>query len=213
VKAPLPERWSRLWQAVAAQGDPVPVLQELLSLYSQPHRYYHNLDHIKECLAEFDAVRHLARQPVAVELAIWFHDAIYEPRAADNEERSAEFAQRHLARAGASAELCAAVAGLVLATKAHDPSAQEDAPLLIDLDLSILGQPAERFWQYESQVRREYEWVPEITFAARRAEILERFLAREKIYSTGEFFRKYEARARRNLESSIRKLRRQPSEI
>ena len=191
-----------------AQGDPVPVFQALVSLYGQPQRYYHNFDHINDCLAEFDAFRHLARQPVAVELAIWFHDAVYDPRAADNEEKSVEFVQRQLGKAAAGAELCAAVSALILATKTHDASAQEDAPLLIDVDLSILGQPAERFLRYESQIRREFEWVPEMTFAAKRAEILERFLARKSIYATREFIRKYEERARRNLESSIRKLRR-----
>ncbi len=90
MNAPSSDRLARLWRQVStATGDPQSIYRELASLYSQPHRYYHNLHHIAECLAEFDSVRHLASQPVAVELAIWFHDAIYDTRAQDNEERSA----------------------------------------------------------------------------------------------------------------------------
>ena len=101
MNAPTPERWAQLWRQVTSTGEPLPVYHELVSRYSQPERHYHNLRHIAECLAEFDTARHLARQPVAVELAIWFHDTIYEPQAADNEERSAELAKQRVAEAGA----------------------------------------------------------------------------------------------------------------
>ncbi len=201
------DEWARLWRQVAAKGDGLLIHRELVSLYSQPHRHYHTLRHIAECLAEFDSARHLAGQPVAVELAIWFHDAIYDPRAQDNEEKSADLARQRIAEAGDKPDLCEAVATLVLATKTHDPSAHADAPLLVDVDLSILGAPSARFLEYEDQIRREYTWVPDATFAAKRAEILQRFLARERIYSTDQFFSKYEQRARTNLQDSVRKLK------
>jgi predicted metal-dependent HD superfamily phosphohydrolase len=207
MSAPGPDRWIQLWTKVTAGVDGWPVFQELASLYSQPHRHYHNLHHIAECLAEFDSARHLARQPAAVELAIWFHDAIYDTRAHDNEERSAELAKRRISGAGGDPALGESVAALVMATKAHDPALHPDAPLLVDVDLSILGQADARFQEYETQIRREYEWVPEATFAAKRAEVLERFLARERIYTTELFFAKYEERARANLRSSLRALK------
>jgi predicted metal-dependent HD superfamily phosphohydrolase/GNAT superfamily N-acetyltransferase len=188
-------------------GDPEPVYQQLVSRYSEPHRHYHNLRHIWECLAEFDIARDLAREPVALELAVWFHDAVYDTHAADNEERSAKLAKRQIEEAGGQAELSKSVAALVLATKAHDPSLHPDAPLLVDVDLSILGQAKQRFEEYETQIRCEYEWVPQATFAEKRAEILERFLARPRIYSTEPFFSKYESRARANLMDSVRTLR------
>ena len=207
MNAPTSDRWASLWrQLSAATGDPQLIYRELAWLYSQPDRHYHNLHHIAECLAEFDSVRHLASQPVAVELAIWFHDAIYETRAQDNEERSAELARQRIADAGGSSESREAVAALVMATKTHEPTVHPDAPLVVDVDLSILGQPKERFQEYETQIRREYDWVPEATFAAKRAEILERFLARKRIYTTDHFFAKYERQARTNLQDSIRTL-------
>jgi predicted metal-dependent HD superfamily phosphohydrolase len=181
--------------------------ERLARLYAQPHRHYHSGGHIAECLKEFDSERALARQPSAVEFAIWFHDAIYDPHATDNEERSADLAKQCLAEAGPDEHVQASVRQLVLATKHHDVSLHPDAPLLVDVDLSILGQPAERFWRYENQIRLEYEWVPQNVFAARRAEILERFLARKSIYSTEQFSRKYEEQARANLKASVEKLR------
>jgi len=94
-----------------------------------------------------------------------------------------------------------------MATKAHDPSLQPDAPLLVDVDLSILGKSEERFWEYENQIRLEYDWVPDGTFATKRAEILEQFLARPRIYSTEQFFDRYERRARGNILASVQKLK------
>jgi len=150
-------------------------------MYSEPHRHYHNCQHIADCLHEFDQVRQLATAPLAVELAIWFHDAVCDPHAADNEERSAELAKDWMGKFGATAALTGSVWQLILATKNHDAWLHPDAPLLMDVDLSILGQAAEKFLKYEAQIRMEYEWVPENIFATKRAEILERFLARKRI--------------------------------
>jgi len=207
VNTPTADRWARVWRQVTIAGDPQPAYQELVSRYSEPQRHYHNLRHLGECLAEFDSARELAKAPVAVELAIWFHDAVYDPHAADNEERSAELAQQRITQGGGGAELGRAVAALVQATKTHDPGWHPDAPLLVDVDLSILGQPKERFQEYEAQIRREYHWVPVETFKVKRAEILKMFLARDRIYATDCFFVKYEQRARSNLQNSIRCLR------
>ncbi len=142
-----------------------------------------------------------------MELATWFHDAIYDTHAQDNEERSAELAKQRITECGGGADLCQSVVALVLATKAHDPSVHPDAPLLVDVDLSILGQAEERFQEYETQIRHEYEWVPERIFEVRRAEILEGFLSRRRIYTTEHFLRKYEEQARENLKVSVGRLR------
>ncbi len=200
-------RWNKLWRAAGGQPDPEPGFNELLSRYSEPNRHYHNTRHIADCLDEFDSVKSLAKEPLAVELAIWFHDAIYDPRAADNEERSAELAKQRVLEAGLGPGLANSAAALVMATKEHDKTFHPDAPLLVDIDLSILGQDAKRFWEYEEQIRKEYEWVSENVFKAKRAEILGRFLARARIYNTAHYFQNYEARARANLSASIQKLR------
>jgi predicted metal-dependent HD superfamily phosphohydrolase len=205
---PGPERWLRLWEAIGARGDGRPWYDRLTKAYAEGHRHYHNQRHIAECLREFDAARHLVRQVEAVELGLWFHDAVYETRAGDNEERSAALAKQCLDEAGVSGLISNAVVDLVLATKAHETGGNADAAVMVDIDLSILGQTEERFMEYEEQIRKEYKWVPKIIFGPKRAAILEGFLRRERIYKTDWFYGRYEEKARRNIEGSIGKLRR-----
>lgn len=202
-----PERWAQLWQRVAKKVPPPEYFQGLVAMYSEPHRHYHNARHIIDCLAEFDRVKALASDPVAVELAIWLHDAVYDTHAGDNEERSAELAKNWLKQFGVGVEVIDAVYRLVLATKNHDGSLHADAPLLVDVDLSILGRAPDRFWDYEHQIREEYGWVEAAVFASKRAEILERFLGRKRIYQTDIFFQQLEGQARENLKVSIQRLR------
>ena len=178
-----------------------------MTVYAEPQRHYHNQQHIAECLTEFDQALHLARRPVEAELALWFHDAVYDPIRGDNEEQSAALAKRCLVEAGMGSGPGEAVAKLVMATKRHEQDPDSDAGLVVDVDLSILGQDEQRFSEYERQIRQEYAWVPEAVFASKRAEILQGFLAREQIFATEWFRTKYERHARRNLEASIRELR------
>jgi predicted metal-dependent HD superfamily phosphohydrolase len=198
-------RWNRLFRG--SEKKAAHWYDRLLELYSELHRHYHNVQHIGDCLNKFDSARDAAHEPLALELAIWFHDAIYNPRAADNEERSAELAEQFITETGVVRELKTAVYQLILATKHHDGTLRRDAALMVDVDLSIFGQSPERFWKYEEQIRAEYEWVPENIFAMKRAEILERFLSRDKIFRTKFFFSKYETQARANLAESVRRLR------
>jgi predicted metal-dependent HD superfamily phosphohydrolase len=202
---PALERWKRLWQSIAAAGDPGAWYDLLSRVYSEPHRRYHNQRHIADCLQEFDAARQLAKDSGAVELTLWFHDAVYDPKAPDNEELSAALANRCLKEAGRD-DLARTVAELILATKSHDARAGADAALVVDIDLSILGQDEARFAEYESQIRAEYNWVPQDIFNVKRAEILQKFLDRPRIYFTSRFAGRYEDSARRNLKLSIRKL-------
>jgi predicted metal-dependent HD superfamily phosphohydrolase len=198
-------RWDEL--AGGAQNEATHWFDRLIQFYSEPHRHYHNCQHITECLNEFDSARRTAHEPRAVECAIWFHDAIYNPRAADNEEKSAELARQFVRETKPADVAGESVVQLVLATKHHDASLHRDAALMVDIDLSIFGKSPEQFWKYEQQIRGEYEWVPENIFRAKRAEILERFLSRQKIFATEMFFVKHETQARANLAESIRRLR------
>jgi len=94
-----------------------------------------------------------------------------------------------------------------MATKSHPSGADADTAVMIDVDLSIFGQNEKRFLEYEEQIRKEYRWVPKVIFAPKRAQILEGFLKRDRIYATDFFHAKYDANARRNLEVSISRLR------
>jgi predicted metal-dependent HD superfamily phosphohydrolase len=202
VNWPAPERWADLWRAIGIQA-PMDWYERLKNAYAEPHRHYHNQQHIADCLFEFDQARQLALDPEAMELALWFHDAVYDTRATDNEEKSAALARSCLTEAGANRVLIENVTRLVMATKTHEPASDRDAALMIDIDLSILGQNQQRFSEYERQIRQEYRWVPQFIFATKRSEILKQFLAREQIFATEWFREKYENQARRNLGWSL----------
>jgi len=195
------DRWSTLCRKAGASGDCEGWHSRLLALYSEPHRHYHNLRHLEECLTEFDCTRHLAREPLSVELALWFHDAVYDTRAKDNEERSAALARDCLSEAGEA--FGSRVTDLILATKHAATQTDPDAALVTDIDLSILGREEIRFQEYETQIRQEYAWVPAVVFAAGRGQILQQFLSRPRIYFHDTFFTKYEKQARANIQTSL----------
>ncbi|MCK6445437.1 MAG: N-methyl-D-aspartate receptor NMDAR2C subunit [Planctomycetes bacterium] len=196
--------WESTWHALGVR-PPAGLHAELVEAWREKTRHYHTLQHLEECLASFERVRALAKRPAEVELALWFHDALYDVRRHDNEERSAEWAHAALRAAGAEIAAAARVRELVLATRHGVESAAltPDARLVIDVDLAILGAPRERFDEYEAQIRAEYAWVPEFLFRTKRREILAGFLARPRIFTTDAFHAEREARARENLARAL----------
>jgi predicted metal-dependent HD superfamily phosphohydrolase len=199
-------RWTGLWSRLGAEGDGQPVFSQIVEAYGQPARVYHTVEHLEDCLSQFDASPATAVHPDEVEAALWFHDAVYVPGHSENEERSAEFARGALIQAGAPSDTAARVASLILSTRHHTTPRQPDSALLCDIDLSILGRSAEVFDRYQQQIRREYGWVPEPVYRKTRSEILQGFLRRPSIYQTSYFRDLYELAARSNLARAIRDL-------
>jgi predicted metal-dependent HD superfamily phosphohydrolase len=198
------DSWRRLWGELGATNISGGLLNQLVAAYSERQRHYHTLQHLRECLAHFDAAASLARRPAQVELALWFHDAVYDPLRQDNEERSADWAQRSVVEAGCAPEIAHRVQALVLATKAHEARADDpDSQLLLDIDLAILGAAPGRFAEYERQVRAEYAHVPEADFRNGRARLLAAFLERPRLYATEAFHAALEQRARENIGRSL----------
>lgn len=184
---------------------------ELAALYRAPDRHYHGLSHIEALLALAAEYRPALSDPEAVEAAIWFHDAVYDSHAKDNEVRSAALARERLAGHTDAARL-ARVAAMIEATATHevpafdDPFTVRDAALFLDMDLSILGAGPDAFDAYEQAVRHEYGWVEEPAWKAGRGVVLKNFLARPHIFHTPEFRDRFEAKARQNLLRSVERL-------
>ena len=195
--------WQRAWSGLGASGDGLAVRDALLAAWDEPQRRYHTLRHLRDCLALLEPQLALAEHPAEVEIAVWFHDAVYDTKAQDNEVRSAQRADEALAGAGVPLAAVQRVHALVMATR-HDAMPDTvDERLLVDVDLAILGAEPERFDEYEAEVREEYAWVPGAVFRHRRHEILEEFLERPSIYSTPEFCSRFEEQARENLRRAI----------
>ncbi len=197
------ETFLQLWDRIGAKGNPEKAFAQLQTLYSEPHRYYHNQTHVQDCLKQFSQVKKLAGFPDQLEFAIWYHDAIYNTENNDNEEKSAQLAYDICLSAQLSEDFARNIYDMILATKHNISPPSIDAELLVDIDLSILGKPRKEFDEYERNIQKEYSWVPEDIFREERRLILQEFLDRETIYTTDFFRKKYETQARENLKRSI----------
>ena len=178
-----------------------PPFDRLAAAHAGPHRHYHTLEHVGEVLR---VAGRLHGGP-AVQLAAWFHDAVYDPKARDNEARSAELAERELAALGLPADVVAKVADLVRST-AHFAAESFHGPefdTLHDADLAILAAAEPRYRRYADDVRKEYAWVPDADYRAGRTKVLEAFLARERIFRTPVMVEEGEEAARRNLRAEV----------
>jgi predicted metal-dependent HD superfamily phosphohydrolase len=180
---------------------------DLLARYGEAGRHYHGLGHIEALLGLMRDHGRALSDPEVVEAAIWFHDAVYDTRAKDNEAQSAALAALLLKDRLAPARLAAVVA-MIEATASHRVPAigSEDAALFLDMDLSILGEAPAVFDAYEQGVRLEYRWVPDDRWRQGRAAVLAGFLDRPRIFHTDIFGDRYEAPARDNIRRSLARL-------
>jgi predicted metal-dependent HD superfamily phosphohydrolase len=192
----------------------------LLLRYAEPHRYYHTATHIMKVVRNlFDLSAVLGTQPSSQLLAAGlYHDAIYDPRADDNEARSAALAIGDLRLLGWSAERCNAVQTLVLATAGHFDDGRLDngqtaaAPtdetsILLDSDLAILGADPLTYQGYVTGVRAEYFFVDDEHWRVGRGRVLRHFLDSPRLFATDHMHAELEHRARANIEAELAALR------
>jgi pantetheine-phosphate adenylyltransferase len=198
--------WKNLTEAGADLSAKERFIEDIIEPYLAPDRFHHDLEHILSMLREFYRIRHLFKNPLAAEYAIWGHDCHYDTHASDNELQSARICREFIEYSGLPPSLAEATDKLIAATKHNDPKLTGDAALIADLDLMILGQDRAAFDHYELGIRREYEWVPLSVFQQKRAEILYSFVTRPHIYMTDLFRTRFEKPARGNLIHSIVKM-------
>jgi predicted metal-dependent HD superfamily phosphohydrolase len=203
------ERWHSLARDMGVDDTAAQtVFAELVALYEADGRAYHNLTHIQQMLIWATAVREQAVEWTAVRWAIWFHDAVYVPGAADNEAQSAQFARRVLQKWPAEEVFIAAVEQLILATVFNGRVCPHpDAPLIQDADIAILGQPPAVYRQYAQAIRQEYAHVPDDAYRHGRGQVLTYFLAQKRLYQTAYFFTHLEEQARHNLRQELAALK------
>ena len=206
--AALSASWDAAWSALDRPA-PAGLQVELMNAWAEPHRHYHDQRHLRECLALWARWRDHSPGAGEVAIALRFHDAIYDPHASGNELNSAAWAARSIVRAGADSDTAQRVHDLVMATQHDAPAAlgsSLDARLLVDIDLSILGSPVERFERYDQDVRKEYAWVPGFRYQEARAQVLQGFLDRPQLYHGEHAVALLEAQARINLAAALSRL-------
>lgn len=201
----LAERWAEL--AGSSRAAKL-VGRELLTRYAEPHRRYHTTAHLLAALDMVDLLAGHAAAADAVRLAAWFHDAVYDPRRGDNEQRSAELAEQRLGRLGIAPSIVEEVARLVRLTASHAPAPEDrNGAVLCDADLAVLGSPSDQYAAYAAAVRAEYAALPEALFRAGRAAVLERLLALPVLFHTPAARQRLERQARQNLAVELAALR------
>ena len=194
-EAMLLDKWKSL-------GLPEQIGVDLLKKYNEPHRHYHGIKHLHDCYIKFETHQYLIKDKLAIQLAIWFHDCIYNPMSKINEESSANYYASVM-------NDDTVVTDMILSTINHIPlTKNQDLLYFLDIDLSILGSSKLAFRQYEENIRKEYSHVSEEDYCKGRTQILQKFLEREHLYYTKEFRAKFEKKARKNINSLLEYLRR-----
>jgi predicted metal-dependent HD superfamily phosphohydrolase len=202
----LPGRFMSLVRRLGGSGDARLEADALLAAWAEPARAYHGTSHLVDCLAQLDELPAAGEGLDPIEAALWYHDAVYDPRAGDNEERSAARAERALVELGIAPRVAAEVARLVRLTRHAEPATDEAGRLVCDIDLSVLGRPPAEFDAYDAAIRAEYAWVPEEAFREGRRRVLRALLARDPLYGTERFRGRYEEPARANLRRALARL-------
>ncbi len=179
------------------------IFKLLVTAYTQPDRYYHNLNHIYHVITTLNRFDDL-ENPSAVYFAAWFHDFVYNSQALDNEIQSAKAARDLLANLGESPATIERVISLILATEGHkiDPT-DRDLCIFLDADLAILGTDPVIYQAYQQSIRCEYSWVSDAAYQTGRIRVLESFLNRDRLYFTELLFNELESIARLNLQEEI----------
>ncbi len=180
------------------------VRDELIARYREPHRRYHTMAHIEDCLDQVRTSTDLeSGQRDLLETAIWFHDAIYDPTRPANEAESARLARARLA-ANVDPAFVDEVERLILLTSGHTV---EDGDVigarLVSIDLSILGARPDRYDAYARAIREEYAHVPEPAWRAGRTAVMQRFLDSPRLFPDPRFAARLEAAARANIRREI----------
>ena len=180
------------------------VINKLTEKYNEKHRYYHNLNHIKNMYNSLSGFKDKIQDNESIFYAAWFHDVIYETGSPDNEEKSSNYAREVLSNLYIDEKIIEKVTQLILITKNHYPLENSyDEKIFLDSDLSILGQSQDKYKDYMESIRKEYHWVDDIKYKENRIAVLNRFLQRPYIYFTDEFKNLYESAARINIQCEL----------
>ncbi|MGY1705570.1 metal-dependent phosphohydrolase [Geodermatophilus sp. SYSU D00697] len=179
----------------------------LVAAWSEPHRRYHDLAHLAAVLGLVGELADAAADPDAVRLAAWYHDVVYDPRRADNEQVSAQRARAGL-RGLVPEERVEEVVRLVLLTAGHDPAPGDaNGAVLCDADLAVLAGPPAAYAAYASAVREEYAHLSDAEFTSGRTAVLEHLLALPQLYRLPAVAPEWTPRARANMAAELSLLR------
>lgn len=179
---------------------------EIEKNYSSSQRHYHNLLHLESLLKQLTEIRNEIQDWDTILFTLYYHDIIYSALNPDNEEKSAELAEKRLNELSVPKDKIALCKCQILATKSHIKSADSDTNYFTDADLSVLGQPWETYSLYYKNVRKEYSVYTDIIYNSGRKRVLIHFLEMSCIFKMKYFYEKFETQAKQNLLNEINSL-------
>ena len=77
------QAWATLLARHSTDRDADGVGARLLASWSEPHRRYHSIGHLRDILEHVEELAGYADDADAVRLAAWFHDSVYAGRPDD----------------------------------------------------------------------------------------------------------------------------------
>jgi len=176
---------------------------EIEKNYSNKKRYYHSLQHLENLLMQLKDVKSEIQNWETVLFTVYYHDIIYNPLKSDNEEKSAELAEKRMKQISVPNEIIENCKLQILATKSHIKSTDSDTNYFTDADLSILGQHWETYSLYYKNVRKEYSIYPDFVYNPGRKKVLNHFLIMDRIFKTDFFYSKFELQSKQNLQKEL----------
>ena len=197
-------RFDALWQRCVPSSEDAAahIRADLVRLYSEPHRRFHTLSHIDDCLSRFDEVDTLMKDPDAVEVALWFHDAIYRPGSPDNEARSVELFQQR--SAGAASSFIKRVSDHIMATKHVASDVVGDRGFVVDIDLHGFAEPWDIFMAKGDELRAEHAMQSDDEYYHAQVRFLTRLTKRRFFFCTPYYRARYEKLARENVQRLLK---------
>ena len=172
---------------------------EIFTRYSEPKRHYHTITHLENIVNDLAEVKNKIEDWDTTLFAVFYHDIIYKASGSTNEADSAKIAMQKLSEIGFPSDKIAKCSNMILATKAHEFSEDNDTNYLIDADLAVLGSSSYDYQKYSEQIREEYAIYPDFMYNSGRKKALQHFLQMGTIYKTAYFMKKFEEKARENI--------------
>lgn len=176
------------------------LFSKIIQHYTESSRHYHNQTHIQKMLDFSFLYVDKIQDADILQLAIFYHDIIYNSLSKNNETDSAALAVEQLVKTNFLKEKIKLVEQFIVSTQKHFPIIEHsDLHYFLDFDLAILGTERSIYIDYAEKIRKEYKWVPTFLYNKNRKKVLQHFLEREHIYFTEIFRNQYELIARENL--------------
>jgi predicted metal-dependent HD superfamily phosphohydrolase len=204
------KRFTDLWARNLIQDAPnnsLQIYQLLIDAYNEKQRVYHTQQHIEDCLTLFDEIKDQLQNADSVELAIWFHDAIYQINSRENEELSADLFMNMSEEILIPTTRHQVYQHIIATLHNGSEMLEHDSRYMVDIDLSSFGLPWDKFIQNSLEVRQEMSHIPDEIFYPKQCAFQQSLLKHGRFYQTDYFFKNYEQRALNNIADYFVQLR------